>query len=315
MGNKPQALVVEEMSKSYGKLRALKPTSLTVEPGEIVGLVGPNGAGKTTLLECVLGVKKPDSGSARIAGYDMKSERTEALRHCGTQFQETVLPFFTRLSDAMWLWRGVYKDTEDPLKLCEEFGVADKYKSLFVRLSGGQKRKALIALAFIGKPDLVILDEPTSGLDPASRAQIWSSIRRRKELGKSVLITSHQLVEMDTYCDRIAFIFGGTVRAYGTTAEILKNYNAAITYLAYAQDADTVAKITQIASNLEGVTWVRGDGGELRIVVARQDVQAPFMSAVQSAGLESSKLAPRPSNLEDVFLMETYGEPQPTEQK
>ena len=313
MGNKTQALVVEEMSKSYGKLRALKPTSLTVEPGEIVGLVGPNGAGKTTLLECVLGVKKPDSGSARIAGYDMKSERTEALRHCGAQFQETVLPPFTRLSDAMWLWRGIYKETEDPLKLCEEFGVGDKYKSLFVRLSGGQKRKALIALAFLGKPDLAILDEPTSGMDPAARVAFWSSMKRRRELGKSILVTSHQLAEMDVNCDRVAIIFNGIVRAHGTAEKIMEDYKMAITYLSFGLDAGVITKISQTASSMDGVTWVRGEDGELRIVVARRDVYEQLMSVVQSAGVEPSRFAQRPSNLEDVFLMETEDEAKQTE--
>ena len=314
MGDKPQALVVKEMSKSYGKLRALKPTSLAVDPGEIVGLVGPNGSGKTTLLECVLGVKKPDSGSARIAGYDMKSKRTEALRHCGAQFQETSLPPFSRLADTMWLWKKFYRETEDPRELCEEFGVGDKYKSLFVRLSGGQKRKALIALAFLGKPDLVILDEPTAGIDPAARAEFWSSVQRRKEFGRSVLVTSHQLAEMDANCDRIAFIFDGSLRAYGTAEKILQDHKLAVTYISYGQAAEVIEKVTQVASNVDGVTWVRGKGGHLRIVVERQDVHATLMAAIQSAGIEPSAFAQRPANLEDVFLMETYGEPESTEQ-
>ena len=299
-------LVVENMSKSYGKLRALKPTSLTVEPGEIVGLVGPNGAGKTTLLECIVGLKKPDAGRAWIAGFDTKSERADALRHCGIQFQDTVLPPFTRLADAIWLWRGIYREVEDPLKLCEEFGVADKYKSLFFRLSGGQKRKALIALAFLGKPDLAILDEPTSGLDPATRAQFWGAIRKRRELGKSVLVTSHQLAEMDTHCDRIAIIFDGTVRSYGTVDSILKDYEARMTYLAYSLNIDVAKRVAQILSGIDGVTWVNWENSELR-VVTRAELKPDLERAIQDAGIELPVLVPRPSNMEDVFLMETYG--------
>ena len=194
---------IREMSKRYGTKTALDEIELSVEPGEVVGLIGPNGAGKTTLMECAIGITKPTSGNSRIMNYDTWTEHTQASRHYGVQFQTTELPPFTRVSDTFWFFRRAFVANENPRTLCAEFGLDEShYRSFFRTLSGGERRRVLIALAFLGDPPIVLLDEPTAGMDPGARSRFWEAVRRRRDAGRSIVCSSHALEDMEVNCDR-----------------------------------------------------------------------------------------------------------------
>ena len=289
-------LVVDSLSKSYGKFKALQNASLTVERGDIVGLVGPNGAGKTTLIECVAGVKKPDTGRVSIAGVDALAKPNQAARHYGVQFQEAGFLPSSHLADVLWLWKGLYDAHEPPAQLCDEFSIGDKYKTAFRKLSGGQKRRALVAVAFIGKPKLAILDEPTSGMDPHSRDLFWDAVRQRTELGTSVLITSHELIEMDANCNKVAIIFNGEIRAFGNVRELLKEHGAFRTFITPLPARDALDAVG-------GVTWVARVQGQLRMVASEALKEAELKQAVEAQGIQFSSAIYRPSNVEDLFYM------------
>jgi ABC-2 type transport system ATP-binding protein len=213
----PPALL-ERVRKRYGKIEALRGFSLAVETGEVVALLGPNGAGKTTALSILLGLRTPDEGVARLFGRDPREVR--ARRSVGATPQETGFPSTLRVNEVVDLVRAHFPGARETADLLAQVGLADVARRQVGGLSGGQKRRLAVALAFAGNPSTVVLDEPTSGLDVESRRRVWDDVRAFAEGGGTVLLTTHNLEEADALASRIVVIVGGATLAEGSPADV-----------------------------------------------------------------------------------------------
>lgn len=201
------AIQVRGLTKSYGGCRVLKECSLQVGAGEIFALLGVNGAGKTTLLECMEGLRKYDAGSVETKGK------------AGVQLQSSSLPAHMKPIEAARLF-AKWNKTEIDGQLLEALGVREFAKTQYAKLSTGQKRRLHLALALTGNPDILFLDEPTAGLDVEGRAFLHRQIRQLKAQGKTILLASHDMAEVEDLCDRIAILSQGEILFSGTVAEL-----------------------------------------------------------------------------------------------
>ncbi|NUR87469.1 MAG: ABC transporter ATP-binding protein [Nonomuraea sp.] len=218
---------IDDLRKSYRGTQAVKGVSLTVGRGEIFGIAGPNGAGKTTVLECVSGLRRPDGGAVRVLGLDPYDDRRALLQRVGAQLQEAALPDGIKVGEALRLYAALYDHPADWRALMDEWGLSDRKGARFGALSGGWKQRLFIALALVGKPEVVLLDELTTGLDPDARRTTWGLIRAMRERGVTVVLVTHFMDEAEALCDRIAVIDGGRVVALGTPGELVAAAGAA----------------------------------------------------------------------------------------
>jgi ABC-2 type transport system ATP-binding protein len=221
------ALIVENLSKSYGNLRALDGVALTVDPGEFVALLGPNGAGKSTLLQLLTGLFSPDEGRISVLGYDLRRNPTQALAGIGVVFQQTTLDLELSVranlafhADLHGLSRGIARERIGAA--LQRFGLSDRARDRARALSGGNRRRVELARALLHRPRILLMDEATVGLDPASRRDIISDMSHLKqEAGVGILWTTH-LVDEAERADRIAVLHKGRIVFDGTPAALLE---------------------------------------------------------------------------------------------
>ncbi len=201
---------IEKLNKFYGSKHVLKDIELTVKKGECFGIVGKNGAGKTTLLECIENIKTWESGTILINGIDAGKNVGKCKEILGVQLQSSSLPADIKVKEAMDLFAAEHKVSYDK-KLYEKFGLQLFLKKKYKHLSTGQKRRLHLFIAILHDPEIVILDEPTAGLDIEGKEQLYAVIEELKEKGKTILITSHDMVEVERLCDRVAFVIEGHI--------------------------------------------------------------------------------------------------------
>lgn len=211
-----EAIKVEHLSKSYGNLKVIDNLNLSVKSGTVYGLLGANGAGKSTTIECVLGIKKADTGTVFILEHDPKKDRTHLFQKVGVQFQESSYQAEIKVGELCEETACLYKNPADWQKLCREFGIGDKLKSEVKNLSGGQRQKLFIVLALIPNPELVFLDELTTGLDTKARREVWKMLSKLKDEGLTIFLTSHFMDEVEVLCDEICILKKGKALFYGT---------------------------------------------------------------------------------------------------
>lgn len=214
-------IMVENLSKSYGNLKAIDNLSFAIKRGTVFGLLGANGAGKSTTIECVLGTKKADCGSVSVLGINPSSNRKELFEQVGVQFQEAHYQENIKVGELCEVTGSLYQNSADWHSLLSEFGIADKSNTLVKELSGGQKQRLFIVLALIPNPKLVFLDELTTGLDARARRDVWQVLSKLKENGLTVLLTSHFMDEVEALCDEICIIKNGKPVFHGTVAEAI----------------------------------------------------------------------------------------------
>jgi len=215
------AVRCQNLQKRYGDVVAVNGLSLEVHRGECFGLLGPNGAGKTTTIEILEGLLTPDGGEVEVLGLTWRSHERALRQRLGIQLQETQFTDKLTVKETLRLFRSFYdrgRSVDDLIALVE---LESKRGSWVVKLSGGQKQRLSIACALVGDPDLLFLDEPTTGLDPQSRQQLWGILRRFREGGGTVLLTTHYMDEAQTLCDRVAIVDQGRVIAEGTPKELI----------------------------------------------------------------------------------------------
>ncbi|RZQ62508.1 ABC transporter ATP-binding protein [Amycolatopsis suaedae] len=212
---------VNGLRKRYGKTLAVDDVSLTVEEGEIFGIIGRNGAGKTTTVECIEGLRKPDRGSVSVYGLDPVRDRAKVRQLVGAQLQESHLPEKLRVEEALRLHRSFYRDGADIEQLMKQLGLGKKRDTAFENLSGGQAQRLSIALALVGRPRVAVLDELTTGLDPQARRDTWKLIQKVRDSGVTVILVTHFMEEAERLCDRIAVIDSGLVKAVDTPAGLV----------------------------------------------------------------------------------------------
>ncbi len=233
------AIEVEGLRRRYGSVVALDGLDLEVKEGEVFGLLGRNGAGKTTTIEILVGLQRPDAGRARVLGLDPRGGALGLRRRIGVQLQEAVFHPYLRLGEALEFLGGFYPRRIEAHRLLARTGLGDRSAAMYGQLSGGQRRRFLLALALVGDPELLILDEPTAGLDAHARRDLWDLIHEARACGRTVLLATHHLDEAESLCDRVAIIHRGRVLAQGTVAALARAGRGGLeeTFLELTQDS------------------------------------------------------------------------------
>ena len=227
------ALQIENLVKRYPTgVEALRDVSLEIEPGEFFGLLGPNGAGKSTLIHCATGLAQPTAGSIHIFGHDAIDHYGEARQAVGLAPQELNLDWFLTVEETLDYHAGYFgmprrERRQRAAELIETFSLGDKRDERTRTLSGGMKRRLILARALMHRPRLLILDEPTAGVDIELRLELWQYVQRINAEGTTILLTTHYLEEAERLCDKIAFIADGQIAAQGSTSELAGSYGVA----------------------------------------------------------------------------------------
>ncbi|WP_026413339.1 ABC transporter ATP-binding protein [Actinomadura oligospora] len=295
---------VDGLRKSYDGRTVLDGVSFAVEEGEIFGLLGPNGAGKTTTVECVEGLRRPDSGSVRVAGLDPAADRKGVTRILGVQLQHSDLQDRLTVGEALGLYAAFYPHPADGRALAGRLGLTDLLGHRFGTLSGGQKQRLFIALALIGRPRVVVLDELTTGLDPNARRDTWELIDGLRNDGVTILLVTHFMEEAQRLCDRVAVLRSGVLAALDSPARLIEHARSA-TIVSFTPsrppDDDALAALPALRT-------VRrpGDG---RLVVSGTDATVEaLMSLLARDGIVAHNLRVETATLDDAYLDLTRGE-------
>jgi ABC-2 type transport system ATP-binding protein len=285
------AIEVRGLTRRYsGGFEAVRGVSFDVERGEMFALLGTNGAGKTSTVEVVEGLSRPAEGSVRVLGHDPYSERALVRPRMGVMLQEGGFPPDLTVSEATKMWAGTLTS---PRPVDEALSLVDLAHRASVRvkqLSGGERRRLDLALALLGKPEVLFLDEPTTGLDPESRRNTWELIRSLLREGVTVLLTTHYLEEAQELADRLAIMHRGKIVAQGTVSEVVDAYPARISFVPPA------------GISLPVVADVESSG---RVTVRTNELQSTLhelLSWAHQHNVELSALDARSASLEEAFL-------------
>ncbi|MDL5352662.1 ABC transporter ATP-binding protein [Microbacterium sp. zg-YB36] len=285
----------DRVTRRYGDLIAVDDVTLEIHPGQIVGLLGPNGAGKSTLLALLQGLRRPTSGTVRLRGGDPRDQRNR--QRLGSTPQETALPESLRVGEVIDFVGGHFARRVATAQLAEQFGLEDLLRRQTGSLSGGQKRRVSVALAFVGAPDLVLLDEPTTGLDVDGRRALWDAIRAQHAAGVTVVVTSHYLEEIEALAERVVVVGGGRILADDVLASVLRRVGRSRVRLR-TTDAGGVAALDPAAHH------DRDDDAD---VFTTGDADG-FVRALVRSGIPFEDLTVRGATLEEAFLSLTASE-------
>ncbi|MDP3338591.1 MAG: ABC transporter ATP-binding protein [Rhodoferax sp.] len=296
------AISFQSVSKSFpsprgpqaGTFLALDNVSLDVEEGEFFGLLGPNGAGKTTLITILAGLAKASSGRVSVMGHDVQTDFAAARRALGVVPQELVFDPFFNVREALLFQSGYFGVKGNAAwvdELLDNLGLADKAKVNMRALSGGMKRRVLVALALVHKPPVIVLDEPTAGVDVELRQTLWHFIAKLNKQGHTVLLTTHYLEEAEALCNRIAMLKTGKVVALDSTSALLSAASGNV--LRCTVDGE-------LPPELAGLARVTGRVVQLPAKDAAAVEQ--HLAQIRQAGLQVQDIEIRRPDLEDVFL-------------
>ncbi len=295
----PVAIDVQSVVKRYGKFEALKGISLQIQQGEFFGLLGPNGAGKTSLISIIAGLSRADSGRVSVLGFDVIDQFRDARRSLGVVPQELVFdPFFT-VRECLRQTSGYYGLRKNDAwidELLANLELSDKADANMRALSGGMKRRVLIAQALVHRPPVIVLDEPTAGVDVELRQTLWRFIRRLNAEGHTIVLTTHYLEEAQELCQRIAMLKGGKVVAMDETSKLLKRFaGGRLTLKLSGADLPPA-----LAANLAEPD-VRNQRRYVLRVDHYQEVER-MLAEVRMAGAHIEEMEFAHTDLEDVFL-------------
>jgi len=289
---------VEHLRKVYGSVVAADDVSFKVHKGEIFGMVGPNGAGKTTTIECIEGLRRPDRGRIEVLGFDPQRDEYALSERIGVQLQESALHDRIKVWEALDLFAAFYSRSIDWDPLLEQLGLAERRSALFGKLSGGQKQRLFIALALVNDPELVFLDELTTGLDPRARHAMWDLVRRVRDRGKTVFLTTHFMEEAERLCGRVAIMDEGNIVALDSPENLIRSLgveNRVVFIVDEGLERESLSGLTGI-SRVEQI-------GERVIVYGRgKELVGSVVNALTANGVDFRDLRTEQPNLEDVFL-------------
>ena len=291
------AVAIDRVEKRFGTLQALAGVSLDIAEGEFFGLLGPNGAGKTTLISCLAGLSRPDAGQVAVMGHDVVSDYRAARRLLGIVPQELVFdPFFT-VRETLRLQSGYFglKNNDDWIdEILAHLDLIDKADTNMRRLSGGMKRRVLVAQALVHRPPVIVLDEPTAGVDVELRQGLWQFVQSLNRDGHTVILTTHYLEEAEALCGRIAMLKQGRIVALDSTANLLaKNAGQSVTFrLAAAQ---------QLPPAVAGQASTSNDG-LVKIKLTGVDQLEGLLATLREHGCRIEELRLEQVDLEEVFV-------------
>ena len=307
------AISFQSVSKAYAAPRgpkgstflALDGVSLDIEQGEFFGLLGPNGAGKTTMISILAGLTRATKGKVSVLGSDVQADYAAARRKLGVVPQELVFDPFFNVREALRIQSGYFgvKKNDDWIdELLDSLGLADKAEANMRQLSGGMKRRVLVAQALVHKPPVIVLDEPTAGVDVELRQTLWQFIAKLNKQGSTVLLTTHYLEEAEALCGRIAMLKSGKVVALAATSELLQAASSNV--LRFKIDNE-LPKVLKDKARITGriVQFPAHDAMEIE----------HYLAAVREAGLVAHDVEIRKADLEDVFLDVMNKKPESTD--
>lgn len=290
------AIEITGITKRFGQFEALRGIDLQIEQGEFFALLGPNGAGKSTLINLLAGLLQPTSGSIRIMGHDVQTDYQRARSALGVVPQELVFDPFFNVREMLRFQAGYFgygPENDDWVdEVIEGLGLTDKAYTNMRKLSGGMKRRALIAQALAHKPPVIVLDEPTAGVDVELRQMLWAFIQKLNQQGHTIILTTHYLEEAETLCERVAMMKQGRIVALDTTRALLKSHAAKQLSLRLSG-----ALPTQLQPLLK-----QQSGDEVVLALSELSQVETVLSTLREANVVVQDMQLQEVDLEDVFL-------------
>jgi ABC-2 type transport system ATP-binding protein len=296
------ALRVTGLRKAYQDVVAVNGLDLEVRAGECFGLLGPNGAGKTTTVEICEGLTVPDSGDVELLGMRWKSDAEKLRQRLGIQLQDTQLSEKLTVLETLKLFRSFFEQGPDASEALSLVQLEEKQNSRVGGLSGGQKQRLALACALVGDPEFLFLDEPTTGLDPQARRQLWELIEQFKQLGRTILLTTHYMDEAERLCDRVGIMDNGKQIALGTPQELIASIG--VEHMVAFSVGSAASKLDAAAlKRVEGVRDVQAQNGTVELQVTELHRAVPALLAeVSRQGIALTQLSTHSATLEDVFV-------------
>ncbi|WP_018756290.1 ABC transporter ATP-binding protein [Paenibacillus terrigena] len=299
---------VQGLRKRYGSFTAVDGIDFQVRRGEIFGLLGPNGAGKTTTMEMIEGLRQPDEGSAKVAGYDTRTDLGKVKTVIGVQLQSTSLFELLKVKEITKMYASFYEHTVPIGPLLASVTLEEKLNDRVKNLSGGQKQRLAIALALVNDPQIVFLDEPTTGLDPQARRTLWDIILKMRDNGKTVVISTHYMDEAQLLCDRICLMDQGKIIALDTPRNLISNMNSesAVEFRIPEELQWNDERKENLLSELQQLSGVRiAEFRKDTYVLYTDDLQqtlTDFIDHCKAQDIQFADLLTRTATLEDVFI-------------
>ncbi len=297
------ALAIKNLSKHYDGTLAVDNVSFSIAPGEIFGLLGPNGAGKSTTINMISGVTRIGSGQIQVFGHDNQRDYLITRRSVGVMHQEVVIDNFFTIDQALRFHAGYYGVRDDAAwreRLIEQLGLSPHLHKVMIKLSGGLKRRFMIAKALIHKPRLLILDEPTAGVDVELRHTLWNFVREINQQGTTILLTTHYLEEAEQMCDRLAIMHHGHLIALEATGTLLQELGTR-SILVHLHEP-----VSALPENLccQGAE-LDATGKTLHLTMSASQSTGELLKNLCDLGLEVADIETRKASLEEVFLQLT----------
>jgi ABC-2 type transport system ATP-binding protein len=312
------AIDVHDVHKRYGAFEALRGVSLAIEQGEFFGLLGPNGAGKTSLISIVAGLNHASQGTVHVMGHDVVTDYRAARQSLGVVPQELVFDPFFSVRETLRLTSGYYgiRRNDDWIdEILSSLDLTSKADANMRSLSGGMKRRVLVAQALVHRPPVIVLDEPTAGVDVELRQALWQFIRRLNRAGHTIVLTTHYLEEAQELCGRIAMLKHGRVVALDRTSRLLGRFGGGGTLSLKVSGAPLPPELAARAaagagaeSESESESQSAGDG-RLRLAVDRYEDVEPVLASLRLAGCRIDEMELVQTDLEDVFVKTMQGSP------
>lgn len=300
------AIQINQVEKSYRALKALNGISLAIEEGEFFGLLGPNGAGKTTLISILAGLNRADAGSVKVHGYDVVSDYRQTRKLLGVVPQELVFdPFFT-VRETLRMQSGYYglKNNDAWIdEVMHHLDLTGKADANMRALSGGMKRRVLVAQALVHKPPVIVLDEPTAGVDVELRQTLWKFISRLNREGHTVVLTTHYLEEAQALCNRVAMLKAGQVVALDATSNLIKRISGSQMVLRIASGTFP-DELKNLLLHPEELAL----GNQYTLRVSEYSDVEPILAKLRLSGVVIEDMQLQQADLEDVFIQIMEGE-------
>jgi len=297
------------MRKSYGTLVAVEGLDLQIAEGELVAILGPNGAGKTTTVEILEGYRRPDRGTVSVLGLDPSRQGHQLRPLVGLMLQEGGIYPTLKVRESVALFASFFVDPADPGELLDRVGLTERAGTRFRQLSGGEKQRLSLALALVGRPQVLFLDEPTAGMDPRARLLTWEIVAEAKRAGTTVVLTTHSMEEAERLADRVAILNHGALVACDSPARLRGQTDADLLHLELESILPpALLKELRGLAAVESVTDLGAGSYDLRSPAPRE-ATAAVAQLLRAQGPQIQLLRLGRSSLEEIFLQLTDGSP------